>query len=131
MADVCAACTVNVMRHIEFENDLLGWLGGQTGYGWALCEGCGLHLFNDRGERWRRCRQEQGPAVGACLSCEEAARGGAAVVVEPRARPRCWNCGAKLGLALVWDCAQVGPSRAPSVQVPDGREVCLLCYYPF
>jgi len=46
MADFCAACTREGMPG----NDFLGWRPGTLGYGWALCEGCGTHVFGNAGE---------------------------------------------------------------------------------
>jgi hypothetical protein len=130
MADFCAGCTGDVMLHdVPDDNDFLGWLGGQVGYGWALCEGCGLHLLNDRGQR--KCKVANAPAMGLCKSCELAEKAGTVLVVEPRKRPRCCNCNAKLGFAIVSGLSEVGATLAPSVRFEDGRECCLLCYYPF
>lgn len=71
MADFCAPCTRGGLPG----NDLDGWLAGSPGYAWAMCEGCGSHLFDNAGERF--CRDEVGlsPAGGmaACPRCDSAA----------------------------------------------------------
>lgn len=129
MADFCAGCTGDVMLHdVPDDNDFLGWLGGQVGHGWGLCEGCGLHLLNDRGRRL--CKVADAPPLGACRTCEQAVWAGDVLIVEPRRQPRCCNCHARLGFAIVSGC-DVGATLAPSVRFGDGRECCLLCYYPF
>ncbi len=68
MADFCAACTRDGMPG----NDLAGWLDGAPGDRWALCEGCGLHRFDDAGEP--ACapggRSELGQLCGQCWTAE-------------------------------------------------------------
>lgn len=45
VADFCADCVVNIIGAPRERNDLTG-----SGW-WALCEGCGMHAFDDAGER--------------------------------------------------------------------------------
>lgn len=127
MAEFCKGCTADEGLP---GNDFAGWLGGQRGAGWSLCEGCGVHLFTDEGARW--CKGPAAPVVGACGSCEEGAHSWAAYVVEPQ-RPvlRCCNCNARLGFALSAELTAVGPTWAPAVLLPDGRAACSLCVWPF
>lgn len=47
MADFCRSCERAGMPGAD---DFAGWLAGRPGGAWAQCEGCGLHLLDDRGE---------------------------------------------------------------------------------
>ena len=75
MAAFCAPCTpelfgADVPRQL---NDLVGWLDeqGLTARSWTLCEGCGLHLFDNAGERCCTAAPaaDAAPELDPCRDC--------------------------------------------------------------
>lgn len=93
MADFCGACERDGLPGVD---DFRGWLQGRPGFAWGLCEGCGLHLFDDAGEG--ACRDEGGPLVAAVGDA----------------------CPACIGLVL---SVRLAPARDPrTTRVPDPRE---------
>jgi hypothetical protein len=62
MADFCYDCTFETFgSDVADRNDMRG-----CGYTWALCEGCGHHIFDDEGVRF--CDSEA-VAYELCEAC--------------------------------------------------------------